>query len=136
MNEKPDDAMARTLTRPEMQAAALIQELEGDHHEVNALVRELSSQVAAVNGGDLRRAEGMLTCQAHTLDELARRCIPAKRRCKRRSLLGRISSIDCQAKGFPALKFLQVVHIVKPRIDHRCHRGVTNSLPGLRVATF
>lgn len=39
-------------------------------HQLNALVSELSDQVRAVNSGDLRRAEGMLIAQAHTLDEL------------------------------------------------------------------
>ncbi len=31
-DEDPDDATARMLTRPEVQAAALIQKLEGDNH--------------------------------------------------------------------------------------------------------
>jgi hypothetical protein len=69
-NDKPDDATARTLTRPEVQAAAVIQLLEGDNHEVNALARELAGQVAAVNRGDMSRPEAILTAQAHTLDEL------------------------------------------------------------------
>ncbi len=42
----------------------------GDALEVNALARELMEQVAAVNNGDLKRAEGMLIAQAHTLDAL------------------------------------------------------------------
>ena len=65
-----DDATARTITRPEVNAAVTIQKLTGDNHEVNALVRELSAQVAAVNDGDLKRAEGMLVSQTQTLDEL------------------------------------------------------------------
>ena len=69
----PDDATAQTLTRPEVNAAATIQKLAGDTHEVNALIRELSAQVAAVNGGDLKRAESMLISQSHTLDELFNR---------------------------------------------------------------
>ena len=68
--ENPDDATARTLTRPEVQAAVTLQKWEGDNQEVNALTRELAAQVAAVNGGDLTRAEGMLIAQAHTLDAL------------------------------------------------------------------
>ena len=35
-----------------------------------ALVKELSEQAAAVRGGDMSRAEAMLTVQAHTLDFL------------------------------------------------------------------
>lgn len=69
-DDDPDDATARTLTRPEVQAAATIQRWQGDNHEVNALARELSAQVSAVNDGDLKRAEGMLISQAQTLDEL------------------------------------------------------------------
>lgn len=68
--ENTDDVIARTLTRPEINAATAIQKLQGNNHEVNALARELSAQVAAVNNGDLKRAEGMLIAQAHTLDEL------------------------------------------------------------------
>lgn len=70
ISTNPDDAVAQALTKPEVNAAATIQKLQGDTLEVNALIRELSAQVAAVNGGDLKRAEGVLTSQAHTLDEL------------------------------------------------------------------
>lgn len=68
--ENPDDATARVITRPEVQAAALIEKWEGDTHDVNSVVRELERQVAAVQGGDLTRAEAMLVAQAHSLDEL------------------------------------------------------------------
>lgn len=69
-NENPDDIIARELIRPSIQAAGTIQRMQGDHHEVNALARELQKQIEAVNSGDLRRAEGMLIAQAHTLDEI------------------------------------------------------------------
>jgi len=65
-----DAATARNLSRPEVQAAAAIQKMEGDNYEVNALIRELSEQVQAVQRGDLSRAEAMMIAQAHTLDEL------------------------------------------------------------------
>ena len=68
--DTPADAIARTLTRPSVQAAATIQAVEGANHDVNALVRELSVQVEAIHNGDLRRPEGMLIAQAHTLDAL------------------------------------------------------------------
>lgn len=68
--ESLDDATARTLLRPSVNAAATIQTMQGDNHEINALAREISAQIAAVNGGDLKRAEGMLIAQAHTLDEI------------------------------------------------------------------
>lgn len=63
-------AVARTLTRPEVNAAAALEQWQKDTHDVNALAAELTAQVQAVNGGDLRRAEGMLVSQAHTLDNV------------------------------------------------------------------
>jgi hypothetical protein len=64
-----DDAAARTLSRPETQAAATMQVWEANY-EVNALARELADQVAKANRGDLSRAEGMLMAQAHTLNAI------------------------------------------------------------------
>jgi hypothetical protein len=69
-NEKPDDALARTITRPEVQSGALIQALEQENYEVNAVIRQLEAQTAAVQSGDLKRGEAMLTAQAHALDAL------------------------------------------------------------------
>ncbi|MBK8019790.1 MAG: hypothetical protein IPK20_26010 [Betaproteobacteria bacterium] len=69
-NDNADDVTARTLTRPEVQAAAVIQRFEGDNHDVNALVRELTAQADAIRRGDLGRVETMLIAQAHTLDEI------------------------------------------------------------------
>jgi hypothetical protein len=70
IGDTAEAATAYALTRPQVQAATTIQAFQGDNLEVNALVSELSEQVKAVNSGDLRRAEGMLISQAHTLDEL------------------------------------------------------------------
>jgi hypothetical protein len=61
---------ARKLTKPEVVAAAVIEQWQRDTHDVNELVTELGRQVEAVNGGDLRRAEGMLIAQAHSLDSI------------------------------------------------------------------
>jgi hypothetical protein len=63
-------AIARTLTRPEVGAAAVIEKWSPDTHDVNALASELASQVDAVNGGDMRRVEGLLLAQAQTLDAI------------------------------------------------------------------
>ena len=63
-------AVARTLMRPEVGAASAIEQWQKDTHDVNALAAELAAQVQAVNGGDLRRAEGMLISQAHTLNDV------------------------------------------------------------------
>lgn len=71
VGESMEAAVARTLTRPDVQAASTIMALQGGGMlEINSLVQELSDQVEAVNGGNLRRTEGMLISQAHTLDEL------------------------------------------------------------------
>lgn len=63
-------AVARKLTQPEVGGAGVIEQWQKDTHDVNALAAELGRQVEAVNGGDLRRAEGMLIAQAHTLNEV------------------------------------------------------------------
>jgi hypothetical protein len=71
---KPGDsagaAVARTLTRPEVTAAAVIESWAKDTHDVNALAAELGQQVRALNSGDMRRAEGLLIAQAHALDAI------------------------------------------------------------------
>jgi hypothetical protein len=63
-------AVAKRLTRPDVCAAAIIEQWQNDTHDVNALADELARQIEAVNGGDLRRAEGMLIAQAHALDNI------------------------------------------------------------------
>ncbi|MDP1672846.1 MAG: hypothetical protein Q8L65_06975 [Burkholderiales bacterium] len=68
-----DASIARTLTRPSVQAAATIYEYEQGAKQgrnINAFVGELSAQADAVIKGDLRRVEAMLVAQAHTLDEV------------------------------------------------------------------
>ncbi len=69
-DESKETATARTLLRPSVQAAATIQRMQGDTSDVNALVIELTKQIETVHAGDMRRAEGMLLAQAHTLNEL------------------------------------------------------------------
>lgn len=68
--ETEDMAMARFFTRPEVHAARTIREWRNDGIEINALLNELSAQIADVNKGDLKRPEAMLMAQANTLDEL------------------------------------------------------------------
>lgn len=65
-----DDLIARKLTRPEVTGAASIRAWTGENHEINALVRELEIQSAAVKRGDMGRTEEMLISQAHVLDEI------------------------------------------------------------------
>jgi hypothetical protein len=64
-----DDAVALTLTRPEVHAAVTIQQWES-LHDVNALAKTLSLQIDDVNNGNMKRPEAMLLAQAHTLDQL------------------------------------------------------------------
>lgn len=58
--EQKYEAIARTLTRPEIGAAAVIEAWSPDTHDVNVLATELAAQVKAVNQGDMQRTEGIL----------------------------------------------------------------------------
>ena len=68
-DEDQDEAVAKKLTRPEVQASLTIQKLH-PINDVNALTKILSQQTADVIGGNMTRAEAMLLSQAHTLDAL------------------------------------------------------------------
>jgi len=71
-----DAATARTLLRPTVNAALAIRTAHRakngikDGPSIEALVDELSAQCQAVTGGNMSRAEALLTAQAHTLDTL------------------------------------------------------------------
>jgi hypothetical protein len=64
--EGQDEAVAKKLTRPEVQASLTIQKLH-PINDVNALTKILSQQTADVINGDMTRPEAMLLSQAHTL---------------------------------------------------------------------
>lgn len=68
--DKVEEITARTLIQPEVRAAATIQRFEGDVLDINCLVTELREQTAAIQSGDMSRAEAMLAAQVHTLDAL------------------------------------------------------------------
>jgi hypothetical protein len=77
VHQKPDEslarALARTAVRPTLQAAWTEKYfLQGDFPDasLDELTKELWEQCDAVQRGDLRRAEEMLTTQAHTLDQI------------------------------------------------------------------
>lgn len=61
---------ARTLTRPEIGAAAIMEKWSPDTYDVNVLADELAAQVKAVNQGDMQRTEGLLLSQAQALDAI------------------------------------------------------------------
>lgn len=63
-------AVARTLTRPDVGAAAVIEAWSPNTHDVNMLANELAAQVKAVNQGDMQRTEGILLSQAQALDAI------------------------------------------------------------------
>jgi len=65
-------ALARTMLQPTVQAAATLQQYEKAFREVNPLdlIEALTEQTRATSRGDLKRAEAMLTAQAHTLDAI------------------------------------------------------------------
>ena len=85
---KPDEdqavAIARTVLRPTVQAAVTLKEYGKSYGDLDlgGLIDSLAEQTRASSDGDLKRAEAMLTTQAHTLDaifnNLARRAINAE----------------------------------------------------------
>ena len=87
-NGKPDEdqavAIARTVLRPTVQAAVTLKEYGKSYGDLDlgGLIDSLSELTRATSDGDLKRAEAMLTAQAHTLDaifnNLARRAINAE----------------------------------------------------------
>ena len=68
--ETPARSMARAMMAPEVQAAATIQTFAKSDYDLQGFIDELSAQIDAVNAGDMKRAEGILITQAHTLNEL------------------------------------------------------------------
>jgi hypothetical protein len=68
-DEDQDEAISKTLSRPETQAAITIQQLS-PLHDVNALTKILAQQTSEIKKGNMSRPEAMLMSQAHTLDEL------------------------------------------------------------------
>lgn len=83
--ETPTQAMARVGLTPEFLSAAVLVDgkMMGDV-DVIEVVDELRRQTAALNSGDLTRAEDMLLAQAHTLDglfaQLASRALRSQQR--------------------------------------------------------
>lgn len=68
--EDVDRATAEALSKPEVRAASIIQQFEGDTLDLTSLADELKSQTEAVQTGDMKRPEAILAAQAHTLDAL------------------------------------------------------------------
>jgi len=72
LGEDPTVTFARAVLQPELQAAGTLREYGkayGDQ-DLNGLIFSLKEQTRASHGGDLNRADAMLTTQAHTLDAI------------------------------------------------------------------
>jgi len=71
-DETEEQAIARTVLRPTVNAAVTLKSIGRDRENIplNALVGALVAQCDAVNANQLDRAAGMLIAQAHTLDAL------------------------------------------------------------------
>lgn len=71
-DETQADALAHTSLRPSVQAALTLMEYNKGFGElsINTLVNNLEKQCKLASGGDLKRAEAILTAQAHTLDSI------------------------------------------------------------------
>ena len=70
--ESQADMLAHASLRPTVQAALTLQEYNKAFGElsVNVLVDDLGKQCNLTYSGDLKRAEALLTAQAHTLDAI------------------------------------------------------------------
>lgn len=69
--ETPSQTMARLSLTPEcLSAVVLLDSKMMGNIEVSDVAAELRRQTAALNSGDMTRAEDMLLAQAHTLDNL------------------------------------------------------------------
>ena len=73
---KPDQdqtvAIARAVLQPNLQAAGTLKEYGKSYGDLDlsGLIVALTEQTRASNDGNLKRAEAMLTAQAHTLDAI------------------------------------------------------------------
>jgi len=76
VNQQPSEgdpeAMARTSLRPTVQAALTLMDFNKAFGElsISTLVDDLGKQCELASSGDLKRAEAILTAQAHTLDAI------------------------------------------------------------------
>ena len=82
--EDEEAAIARAVIRPSVQAAVTLREYDKSFGDLDlaGMIDSLLEQITLSSSGDLKRAEAMLTAQAHTLDaifnNLAQRAIRAE----------------------------------------------------------
>jgi len=68
-NEDPDEALSKTLLKPEVTASYCMQTFE-EMHTVSGLRAALTEQIDEIHSGNMKRPEAMLLTQAVTLDAL------------------------------------------------------------------
>jgi hypothetical protein len=136
--ETPARSMARAMMAPEVQAAATIQTFAKSDYDLQGFIDELSAQIDAVNAGDMKRAEGILITQAHTLNELfhalAHRAamnmgeyFNAAERYMRLALKAQ-SQCRATLETLSAIKHPPVVYARQANIAHG-HQQVNNGIP-------
>ena len=93
--------LARAYLRPITQAAVTLKQYERGlgNLDLLALVEHLHEQVEAAQSGDLRRAEEMLTAQAHTLDRLFHTLLQDAANTRRASILDLYLKLGLRAQS-------------------------------------
>ena len=133
------DALARTSLRPTVQAALTLRDYNKVFGElsINTLVDDLGKQCERASSGDLKRAEAILTAQAHTLDaifhNLARRAQRAEylNQLELNMRLALKAQAQCRAtlETFAAIKNPQPVAFVRQANIAHGPQQVNNAPP-------
>lgn len=132
-------AIARIVLQPTVQAAVTLKEYGKSYSDLDlsGLIASLTEQARASSDGDLRRAEAMLTAQAHTLDaifnSLARRAINAEYmdHLDRNLKLALRAQSQCRAtwEALATIKNPPVMGYVKQANIAHGHQQVNNAAP-------
>lgn len=136
--EEQYEVIARTLTRPEIGAAAIIEAWSPKTHDVNLLATELAAQVKAVNQGDMQRTEAILISQAQALDAIFVNLM--RRSMNQQSMLqweaymrmGMKAQSQCRAtlQALAEMKNPRPVAFVKQaNINNGGHQQINNGVP-------
>ena len=139
-----DTMTARTLTRPEIGAAAIMEKWQPDTYDVNVLAEELAAQIKAVNQGDMQRTEGILISQAQALDaiftNLMRRSVSQTNAAhwEMYMRMGMKAQSQCRAtlQVLAEIKNPRPVAFVKQaNINNGGHQQVNNGLAGCALSS-
>ena len=139
--------MAKNALRPSLNGALTINRVAGFTNPGMdmALVNELSEQAAAVLGGDLSRAEAMLTVQAHTLDFLFNSYVQRAHRaeylkqCEGYMRLALKAQAQCRStvEALSAMKNPRVQYVNQQNVavNQQVNNGTNTSAQGERSTT-